>query len=112
MAVRRLSRYQFSNIRLDPQGRTFLTERHPYRYTDIPDTIQYVVGEGDSLRALAVKYYGALPRPERLWEVIADFQPDPIHDPTLKLDAGRLLFIPSLRTVTEVIYNERRRKFL
>lgn len=112
MAVRRLSRYQFSTLRLDSQGRTFLTERHPYRFTDLPDTIQYTVGEGDTLRGLATKYYGALPRPERLWEVIADFQPDPIHDSTLKLDPGRLLYIPSLRTVTEVIYNERRRKFL
>jgi len=42
--------------------------------------------------------------------VIADFQPDPVHDPTLSLDLGRVLFIPSVRVVTEEVFAEARRQ--
>jgi hypothetical protein len=42
--------------------------------------------------------------------VIADFQPDPIVDPTLELELGRRLFIPSLRVLTDVILGEERRR--
>jgi hypothetical protein len=42
--------------------------------------------------------------------VIADFQPDPIHDPTLELEPGRVLVIASLRTVLEEIFSESRRE--
>jgi hypothetical protein len=45
-----------------------------------------------------------------LWWVIADFQSDPIHDPTRKLKRGRVLIIPSERTLTEEIFSERRRR--
>jgi hypothetical protein len=41
---------------------------------------------------------------------IADFQPDPVHDPTLSLDLGRVLFIPSVRVVTEEVFAEARRQ--
>ena len=42
--------------------------------------------------------------------MIADFQPGPIHDPTLALDVGRALVIPSVRVVTEEILSEQRRQ--
>ncbi len=42
--------------------------------------------------------------------LIADFQPDPIHDPTLSLEVGRVLVVPSLRTVTEEVFSEKRRQ--
>jgi hypothetical protein len=41
--------------------------------------------------------------------VIADFQADPIHDPTLSLALGRELAIPSVRTVVEEVFSESRR---
>lgn len=41
---------------------------------------------------------------------IADFQPDPIIDPTLALEAGRTLIIPSERVLTDVILGEARRR--
>jgi hypothetical protein len=43
--------------------------------------------------------------------VLADFQPDPIVDPTLELDVGRRLVVPSLRVLTDVILSEQRRRF-
>ncbi len=45
------------------------------------------------------------------WWVLADFQPDPIVDPTLELDVGRRLVVPSLRVLTDVILSEQRRRF-
>jgi len=42
--------------------------------------------------------------------VLADFQPDPIIDPTLELEIGRRLFVPSLRVLTDVILGEQRRR--
>jgi LysM repeat protein len=68
----------------------------------------YVVSEGDTLHGIAAKFYpslGVLPRisAANLWWVIADFQPNPIHDPTIKLVAGQRLIIPSTRTVVNDI---------
>ena len=40
----------------------------------------------------------------------ADFQPDPIVDPTLELEVGRRLLVPSLRVLTDVILSEQRRR--
>jgi len=51
-----------------------------------------------------------LPRPAGLWWVIADFQPDPIHDPPVALELGRVLAIASVRTVLEEVFSERRRE--
>jgi hypothetical protein len=44
------------------------------------------------------------------WWAIADFQPDPILDPTLELEPGRQLVIMSLRVLTDVILGEARRR--
>ena len=45
-----------------------------------------------------------------LWWVIADFQPEPVHDPTRALEVGRVMFIPSERTLVEEVFSSRRRK--
>ncbi len=110
MPPRRYSRYTFCAGVLDEAGRLFLTEREPYRYRALPDNRQHVVKEGETLFTLAGRYYSALPRPAGLWWVIADFQPDPIHDPTLQLEPGRALIVPSLRTVLEEVFSEKRRQ--
>lgn len=110
MPPRRYSRYTFCAGVLDEAGRLFLTEREPYRYRALPDNRQHVVKEGETLFTLAGRYYSALPRPAGLWWVIADFQPDPIHDPTLQLEPGRALVVPSLRTVLEEVFSEKRRQ--
>jgi hypothetical protein len=60
-----------------------------------------ILGSGSTAFAAA--------RPAGLWWVIADFQPDPVHDPTLSLEPGRVLVVPSIRTVQEEIFSETRR---
>jgi hypothetical protein len=109
MPPRRFSRYTFSSAVLDDQGRLFLTDVEPYRFQSLPDNVQHVVQQGDTLFTLAALYFSPLPRPAGLWWVIADFQPDPIHDPTLALDLGRELVIPSVRTLVEEVFSESRR---
>jgi len=110
MPPRRFSRYTFCQAVLDDEERLFLTDREPYRFRALPDNRQHVVKEGETLFSLAGRYFAPLPRPAGLWWVIADFQPDPVQDPTLSLDVGRVVVVPSLRTVTELIFSETRRR--
>ncbi len=86
----------------------FLSDRVPFRYRNLSDNRVVTAKTGDSLHRIAAKVYaplGQLPyiSAASLWWVIADFQPIPIHDPTLQLVAGEKLIVPSLRTVTEQI---------
>lgn len=99
----------FEDIEAAP-GITLLSEREPYTYRDLPDNIQHAIVEGDTLHSLAATYYEGLPEPAELFWVIADFQPDPIHDPTLRLALGRVVVIPSMRTVIEEVFGEKRRQ--
>jgi len=105
------SRHSFALGVRDDAGRLFLTEREPYGFHDQPDTRTHVVVQGDTLWGLAGAFFAPLPRACGFWWAIADFQPDPIIDPTLELELGRRLFIPSLRVLTDVILGEQRRRF-
>lgn len=109
MPPRRFSRHSFTTGVLDLEGRKHLTGRIPYTYKDLTDNWYHEVKEGDTLYTIAGKYYRALPRGCGLWWIIADFQLDPIHDPTLKLEPGRVVVGPSVRTVQERIFTEARR---
>lgn len=109
MALLVTSRYRFTSGWTDADWRLFLDERVPFRYRELSDNRQHVVRIGDTLWTLAGRYFFGVPRASGLWWVIADFQPEPIHDPTIELSPGTLLVIPSLRTVLEEIFNEKRR---
>ena len=104
------SRHAFTRGERDDDGRLFLTEREPYALHEHPDTRTHVVAQGDTLFDLAGRYFAPLPRACGFWWAIADFQPDPIIDPTLQLDVGRQLLIPSVRVLTDVILGEQRRR--
>jgi hypothetical protein len=88
----------------------FLTERVPYTYREFSDNEVHVAGDNDTLWSLAGHYFRGLPNPSRLWWIIADFQPQRIIDPTIKLRPGTVLAIPSVRTVLEEVLSEKRRK--
>jgi len=108
MTPSRWSRYRFSIASTDPDGGLALSERPMFTYRDLSDTIQHPIVEGDTLWTIAGFYYAGLPRPSGLYWVLADFQPQPIYDPTIRLVAGNILFVPSLRTVQEQILSDRR----
>ncbi len=110
MPPRRWSRFTFCTALKDVDGTLLLTDPEPFGYQPFTDNRLHVVKEGESLFTLAGRYFAPLPRPAGLWWVLADFQPEPILDPTLVLTPGTTLVVPSLRTVQEEIFNERRRE--
>lgn len=114
MPPRQFSRHSFTIGQPDSgeirsQEVTFLSDRVPFVYRERPDNIIHQVLQGETLFTLAGRYYRQLPRASGLWWVIADFQPKPVHDPTIELAPGTLLVIPSLRTIIEEVFNEERR---
>ncbi len=109
MPPRLYSRHTFCSATKDDLGRSFLSERVPYGYRKLADNRTHPVVAGDTLWTLAGRYFSPLERASGFWWAIADFQPDPIFDPTLKLEPGTVLFIPSVRTLLEKILGEERR---
>ena len=112
MPPRLHSRHTFTlatRFTADALGRRFLKPREPYRFVQRDDNRIHVVRSGDSLYSLAAKYFRGFKRLAGLWWIIADFQPQPIHDPTIVLTPGTVLHVPSRRTVEEDIFGEKRR---
>lgn len=94
------SRYAPVALITDPQGHALRDERNPFRFRRLRDTRVHRARDGDTLQTLASRFYsGATRQPAQLWWVIADFQPEPIQDPTIALEPGRLIYIPSPATV-------------
>lgn len=116
MPPRRWSRHTFTTAFLEDaeeSGGTedlILTEPEPFRFQPFTDNRIHVVKSEDTLFNLAARFFRGIPRPAGLWWVIADFQPQPIHDPTIRLTPGTVLVIPSVRTVVEEIFSESRRE--
>jgi hypothetical protein len=105
MPPRENSRLQFSEGVVDASGCTWLTAVNPYRYVDLADNETHTVKDGETLGGLAFDRYGDA----TLYWVLMDFQPTPIHDPTIALEAGMVLILPSYRTVFEEILSESQR---
>lgn len=111
MPPRALSRHIFTKTVTDEVGALVLTRPEPFRFVELPDNRQHVSARGDTVYTLAGQFFRVID-PDRacgLFWIIMDFQPDPIHDPTIKLLEGRVLVIPSVRTVIERVFDERRR---
>lgn len=108
MSVYENSRYSYCLGWTDDAGRLYLDDRKPYGYHAFSDNSVHVVKQGETLFSIAGKHFRPHERAAGLWWVIADFQPNPIHDPTIQLVPGSVLILPSLRTVAEEILNESR----
>ena len=108
MPSREGSRYMFCSGIRDDSGRLFLTEREPFGYRELPDTRRHVVADGDTLFSIAGRYFAPLERACGYWWAVADFQPEPIIDPTAPLVPGATVFVPSVRVLTDVILGRRR----
>lgn len=109
MAVFENSRYTFCRAYTDASGRMYLDDRAPYRYRAFADNVVYVVKEGETIFGIAGWHFQPHPRAAGLWWAIADFQPNPIHDPTISLVPGSVLVLPSRRTVLREMLSEVRR---
>ena len=108
MAPRLFSRFTFSEGLQDADGLLFLTDNAPFLYQDLLDNEEHVVKQGETLWSLSARFFPSFPRPAGLFWIIADFQPEPIHDVTIRLRDGQVLIIPSELTVDEVFSENRR----
>lgn len=104
-----LSRERFTNGILDEDGKLYLTEPSPFGYRERSDNVIYTVQRGDTLWTIAAAQYASFPRPSGLWWVIAEYQPEPIFDPTIALVPGQPLVLPSQRALLEECFSETRR---
>lgn len=104
------SRYSYATAVTDASDAVHLYGEEPFRFRDYADNRQHVVRQGDTVFSLAARYFTDFDRPDGLWWIIADFQPEPIHDPTVDLEPGRVVIIPSVRTVHEQVFSSRRQR--
>lgn len=109
MPPRQYSRHTFARAYTDDDGAIVLTDPEPFGFVERPDNRLVTVRDGESIFNIAAREFAAYPRPDGMWWIIADFQPQPIHDPTLVLEAGTVLVIPSDRTIEEEIFAASRR---
>ena len=104
------SRYTYCDVWTDEQQRLFTDARVPYRYRPFPDNSTHTVKMGETLFTIAGHQFAPHPRAAGLWWIIADFQPQPIVDPTIALKAGASLILPSLQRLQTDIFSEARRR--
>lgn len=103
------SRHLFCEQWLDDEQRLFLDARRPYRYRAFDDNTVHLVKDGESIFSIAGHHFIGQDRAAGLWWIIADFQPEPIIDPTIQLIAGTQLILPSIQKVQSEILGEARR---
>jgi len=109
MRIGTKSAYSFTSFYTDNEGKRTLTERVPFKYREFSDTQRHEVVQGDNWWNLAGRYFeGFTKRNAGLWWVIFDFQPIPRLDHLLKLEAGEIIYIPSIRVLNEYIFVEDR----
>ena len=107
MPPRKNSRYQFC-LAVRRTGKLFLSTPVPFRFEEHADTVIHYTTEGQTIDQIAEYYYGD--NGWRYWWAIAQFQPNPIVDPTLSFQANTEILIPSKRVLTQIIQNPDRRK--
>jgi nucleoid-associated protein YgaU len=98
-----VSRWSAAMPVVDDDGRVVLTERPPFSFRERADSRSHQVLAGDTLAALAGSYYAPWPRACGYWWAIAEFQVEPIIDPTRPLEPGRVLTVPSLAALEEFL---------
>lgn len=104
------SAYQLSYETYDSKARLFTTEYEPYPYEDLPDNMEHTVMEGETWDDIANAYWSPIFQAGALWRFIADFQPTPVIDPFLKLQANTVVVVPSRNTLyTKILDLDRRR---
>ena len=111
MPPRRHSRHTFASAFLeDDTEDLILTEVEPFRFKAFRDNRIHVVKAEDTIHNLAARFFRGLPRPAGPYSLVMSHATAPIHDPTTRLTPGTALMIPSVRTVVEEIFSERRRE--
>ena len=104
------SRHTFTLRRIATDGSRYLTEREPYTFRELSDNRTHTARQGDSWFTIAARYFAGVPRACGFFWAICDFQPDPVVDPTIPPELGRVVVIPSISTLSNKILGEQRRR--
>ena len=104
-----VSRYKYCQSWYDADRNVFLDARRAFRFQSLPDNVSYLTKVGETLFTIAGRHFAPLERAAGLWWVIADFQPNPIHDPTIVLEPGTVLVLPSVATLYREIFSSARK---
>lgn len=107
MPPQKNSRYSYC-LGIKRSGKLWLSSMTPFRYREYSDTRIHQTVENETLDQIAERYYGD--DGWKWWWVIAQFQPNPIVDPTVAFDAGVTIYVPSMKIISQVIMNPSRRK--
>jgi hypothetical protein len=96
------SRYKHSTVirRSDDSVLYYSLRPRPWYVGGLGETL-HKVQLGDTLMNLAQFYFKGFPDPARLWWIIADYQPEPINDPTIVLTPGSVVVIPPQNVVQD-----------
>lgn len=105
------SRYRFCLGVRNSDEVLLLDEREPVRFRDAPDNQFHTVVDGDTWWGLAHAYFRTYPRPCGLWWVLCEYQPTPVVDPTLRLQAGATVVIPPERVLREAVFHPSQRRY-
>jgi hypothetical protein len=107
----RSSLYQFCTV-LGGNGEiSYLDEREPFRFRDEPDNKFHTAHDGDTWWGLAWKFFPGFPDKALMWRLLCEYQPEPVVDPTIKIETGRRIAIPSERLVRTKVFNRDNRRF-
>jgi len=100
------TRYDDAYIIKDINGNDIVVPRAFFRYKEIDDNIIHIAKDNESLWEIATQYYSdVLQNPSLHYWIIADYQPEPILDPTQTMVQGRTIYVPSIRTIETLINN-------
>ena len=99
-----LGRYRLANLIKDDDDTLILDLRAKLEFQESSDDILHIVQKGETLHTLAATYYQGFPNAATLWWAIADYQPEPIIDPTLELQEGQVIIIPAADAVQDGLF--------
>ncbi len=111
MALSENSRYRYCTMLDTGDGIKYLDEREPFRFRDEPDNKFHTAVDGETWWGLAWQYFPSFLNSALLYFLLCEYQPEPIIDPTIRINAGTQIAIPSERVVRLYVFNRERRRF-
>lgn len=87
-------------------GLEYLLDREPFRFVNRGDNKRVIAAGTDTWHSLAFQHLAPIANAADLWWLIADFQPEPVVDPTILPVPGSTVYIPSTEFVLSTIFSE------
>jgi len=101
------SLYRHSRLTQKEDGSVFFTLPERVSFDDQDDVTTHIANGQEFLWDIAQQYYKRVyVSPLDLWEVLMQFQPEPIQDPSVPVPLGQEVYIPSLEWIEEVAFGQ------